>query len=419
MRTSNVERILPVILIFVTTGSGIISFNGYQSILNESGESFLNTALASIIACISSILMWVAWNKLFEAAIRPMTAKAITAFLVIAVIVQFLIFGVSSVQGTHGFGHLIAKMVHARNEIAEAENFAESLQRYEKSVRAIIPEIRLYEENYRARSIDEFENGTESGSKGRGVVEGSSMGIANQLAALISELDKISKENDKDVLKALKLIENMRRIVKNTSDPQLAIEQMAQVGDKLRSLFVQISSRDISGLIIRALERLPHEITSRERYSRIAETRERQELIISSIKSSLDDTVSKIDELLIDLEELEVNESYEVTRMTGMKAIFVYFFDIFGIWCASLIIDFLPFTFLLILLIEKQFLNRREMAIHRLVTQSVGDVIDGQIGGDSIKHGLPSKNDIDEIRDKRLGRKDEEKDGKGKDHDNT
>ena len=60
------DTITPRLALLVACATGYLSFNGYSVILNEMSISFHNTALASIMAVASSILIWLAWAWFFK-----------------------------------------------------------------------------------------------------------------------------------------------------------------------------------------------------------------------------------------------------------------------------------------------------------------------------------------------------------------
>ena len=397
------EKTVPFILAIVCMGTCVLGINGYNEILSEFEANFLNTALASIIGIISTLLMWTAWVRLLRAIEKKLSTKALIGVITIAITVQVMITGVSSGPGVAGLAKHIVKEVHYDHEIAEAENHLSSLERYTESLKALIPELNLHEQSFKARSIDEYTNGTFTSSTGPGLIEGSQMGISTSISLLIDQIELSSNEIDIAASEAKKIIEKMRTISRSSLPSKRAMDQMAREGDKLRSLFNQIARQDQGGFIKRTLERLPYEISSRERYSKTPEVALRQKQAVLSIRNALDDTISAIGEYIDELEELRVTSIYEVNRLTSMEAIFVYFPSLISLWLASLIIDWLPFFMFLLRVIEVQFLSPNEIAKARILRQQIGDIEDAKRGQDLISDDVYKREETQDLREEQYG----------------
>lgn len=397
------DKTISLLSFLVVCGTGYLSFNGYSVILNEMEVSFHNTALASIMAIISSILMWLVWARLFKEAKEFNTPHSIVALIVIALIMQGGITFVSSTPNVVGLGGELALHTHNTSELERAEQKLEALQKYDFSIRSLIPEIEMDEKRFRARGLDEYQNGTESGTKGRGAVEGSQRGIADNLLALAEQLHLASRENDKAISDAQKLLERMRREIKVATDPQVAIEKMAPLADRLRTVFLKIERRDISGLIMRSLERLPREISNREVYSSNIRVRSQQERIIGSIREALDHTTDMIEEHLESLEILKDEAPYELNRITAQAAVFLYFTDLISLWAASLTIDWTMFFILLLRIVSKHWNKKNDTHMDEVLDLTVREMKNAQIGGEMVSNSRFSKEELDRLSAHHLG----------------
>lgn len=397
------DKITPRLSLLVACGTGYLSFNGYSVILNEMGLSFHNTALASIMAIISSILIWLAWAWFFKEVNKVNTPYSIAALIIIALIIQCGITYVSSTPNVVGTGGELALQVHNIQELERAEQKLEALQKYDFSIRSLIPEIEMDEKRFRARAIDEYQNGTESGTKGRGAVEGSQRGIAENLIALAEQLRLASNENDQAIADAQKLLERMRREIKISSDPQVAIEKMAPLADRLRTVFLKIERRDISGLIIRSLERLPREISNRENYSSNRSVRSQQERIIGSIREALEHTTNMIEEHLESLETLKDEAPYELNRITAQAAVFRYFADLIALWAASLTIDWMMFFILLLRIVSLHWNKKNETHKDDVLNLTVRELKNAQFGGELVSNPLLPRKDMERLLAHHLG----------------
>lgn len=374
------KTLIPRLSILVVFGTGYLSFNGYVYMLNEMSVEFHNTAVASIIAIISSLLIWIAWSSLFAAVESCDTPRSLRAIVAISVVIQIGVTFVSSSPNVVGIGGEQALHIHALREIARAESQLEALQRFDFSVRSLIPEIEMDEARFRARGEDEFQNGTETGSKGSGAVSGSRIGVADRLASLIQQLEKASGESDHLINQAQRLLERMRGVVKTTNDPRDAIEKMAPFADALRTIFVKIERRDVGGMIVRTLNTLPSEIDSRERYVKDPVVRQRQQTVIASIRDALANTTAMIEDHLDTLDAIKVDGSYELRRVTAMKATFLYFTDLIAMWAASLTIDWMMWLLMLIRIVQLRWVKKDVQARQRVLRMPLGTFLDAHYG---------------------------------------
>ena len=401
---SLIGKYTPVIMLLVAFITAYLSFTGYDFMLNEVHRSFENTAKSLVIAIGSSMLIWLAWNWFFWAIKRCNTRNSLIAIVVLSFICQLGVTKVSTEPNTVGSGGKKVLIVHNLSEIERAETLMTNIEKANYSLLSLVHEIELHEAEFRALGEDEFKNGTETGSPGHGAVADSRIAIADRLKALMQQLTKASLQNEKLFGEARRLLEKMRLVIKTSDDPREAIELMAPYATEFSALLLKIEQRDVSGMITRSLALLPRQIDMRERYSRNAETRERQKRSIAAIRAALEDTTTMINLYLKGLDVLKSDASFTLERITAQEGIYKHFWAIGSIWAANLVIDWLIWFLMLIRIVELHWIKTDVRTRLRVRNMRVGDLLDAILALGSLDNRLAPNEQIKQLLDDHFGK---------------
>lgn len=392
MNFKQLHKITMSVFFIAAVGSFVLSLNGFDSIFNYEGTNFLNSALASVIAVVSSALIYTSWKWLFYSVEICDTPQSLTAVMLIGLVMQIFVFSVSSVPGTIGLAGPKALNVHMQRQLMHAEKLLGAQELYNKSVSALLPELLMDKERFWERGQAEFERGADTGHPGPGAVADSQKAISMRLGSLVTEIEKANIELEAHVAKALKTLESARYSISNGETPSSTMNELARHTSDLRSLFVQMKSRDVAGMIERALKSLPNEIDSRISWAKGAKLRSRQKAIIANIRKELEATTSRIKSYLDELEKLKVREVFELKRITAMKATFLYWDELIMVWLTSIMIDSFGYLILCLLLIQTHWLDqerRRSKDVRKTTVEEIRNVKDGELFAS--KPGGPSR----------------------------
>ncbi|VAX06534.1 hypothetical protein MNBD_ALPHA03-1199 [hydrothermal vent metagenome] len=347
--------------LIVCLGSFAISLNGFDTILNAEQVSFVNSALALVIASISSVLIYVGWQWLFYCVELCNTKRSLSAVMLIGVAMLGCIYGVSSIPGVVGMAGDKPLNIHIDHTFMLWEGDFEQLQLYQKSIVSFKHELAIERDRYHQRGQDEFDTGVQTGTRGAGAVSSGQIAIGKQLSALITQLETATFELDEQIKSGQRVLDKARKAVAKIKSPKIKMEKIAPYADQLRTILVSIKSRDLSGMIERVINFLPREIDSRIQWAKGAELRERQKLVIAAIRDELDATAEQVNTHLEKLDELKLKQVHEFERLTAMEASFSYFSSLRTIWATSLIIDSFGYLVLCLLLIKTHFLSKEDI----------------------------------------------------------
>jgi len=381
MNYKQLHKITMKAFFIAAVGSFVLSLNGFDSIFNHEGASFQNSALASVIAVVSSALIYISWKWLFYTVEICDTPQSLTAVMLIGLVMQIFVFSVSSVPGTIGLAGQKALGVHMQRELMDAENLLEAQELYNKSVSAILPELLMEKERFWERGQAEFERGADTGHPGPGAVADSQKAISMRLGSLITEIEKANIELEEHIQKALGILESARNSVSNAGSPSSTSNELARHIGELRSLFVQMKSRDVAGMIKRTIDALPSEIDTRISWAKGESLRNRQKAIIGRIRKELEATTLRMKSHLNDLDKLRVHGAFELKRITAMKATFLYWDELIMVWLTSIMIDSFGYLILCLLLIQTHWLDqerRRSKEVRKTTVEEIRNVKDGE-----------------------------------------
>jgi len=358
----------------VCLGSFAISLNGFDAILNAEQVSFVNSALALVIASISSVLIYVGWKWLFYCIELCNTRRSLSAVMLIGVVMLGCIYGVSSVPGVVGMAGDKPLNIHVDHTFMLWEGDFEQLQLYQKSIVSFKHELAIERDRYNGRGQAEFDTGAQTNTRGAGAVSSGQIAIGTQLSALITQLDTASFELDEQIKSGQRILDKARKAVAKIKSPKIKMEKIAPYADQLRTILVSIKSRDLSGMIERVVNSLPREIDSRIQWAKGAELRNRQKLIIAAIRDELDATAEQVNIHLEKLDELKLKQVHEFERLTAMEACFTYFSSLITIWATSLIIDSFGYLVLCLLLVQTHWLDKERIHNHKVRNTTVEDI---------------------------------------------
>ncbi len=379
MNATQLQKVTMTVFKIAALGSFILSLNGFNTILNAESSSFLNAALASVIAVVSSMLIYIAWKWLFHSIALCDTPLSLTAVMSVGLAIQIFVFSVSSVPGTVGLAGQKAAFLHIQKELLRAEALLEDHALYTKSVSALLPDLKMIAARFQARGQAEFETGADTGHPGHGTVADSQLAISARLSGLSREIKAANKELEALTGQALDILRKARMASAEGGSFTSALNKVGNHTGELRSLLAQMKSRDISGMIERTLNALPSEIDSRISWAKGARLRERQRLIIGKIRDELTLTTSRITDRLEILKDRQVKESFELQPLTAMKATFLYWDELIMVWLTSIMIDSFGYLILCLLLIQLHWLDqerRRSKEIRSLTVEEIRNAKD-------------------------------------------
>lgn len=374
MNLKKLLKFTKLCFLIVCLGSFAISLNGFDTILNAEGVTFVNSALALVIATISSALIYLGWLWLFYCVEVCNTKQSLSGVMLIGIAMLGCIYSVSSVPGVVGMAGDKPLNIHVQHTFMLWEGDFEQLQLYQKSVSDLLPELMIERDRYSERGQNEFDTGAQTGSKGSGAVSSGQLAIGKQLDALIKQLESARFELDEQIKSGQRILEKARKAVAKIKSPKIKMDKIAPHADQLRSILVSIKSRDLAGMIERVLNSLPREIDRRIQWAKGDDLRNRQKLVIAAIRDELGATAEQIGSHLEKLEELKLKETHEFKRITAMKASFIYFDELITIWATSLIIDSFGYLVLCLLLVQTHWLNQERIHNYKVRNTTVEDI---------------------------------------------
>ncbi|MEP3245467.1 MAG: hypothetical protein ABJN40_01590 [Sneathiella sp.] len=412
MNATQLQKITMIGFKIAALGSFVLSLNGFNAILNAENSSFINAALASVIAVVSSILIYIAWKWLFHSITICDTSQSLTAVMSVGLAIQIFVFSVSSVPGTVGLAGQKAAFLHIQKELLRAEALLEEQALYNKSVSALLPELNMIGARFQVRGQAEFETGADTGHPGHGTVADSQLAISARLSSLSREIKVSTKEFEDLMAQALDILQKARMASAEGGSYQSVLNRVSDHTGELRSLLAQMKSQDTSGMIERTLNALPSEIDSRTSWAKGTRLRERQRVIIAKIRDELTLTTSRITGRLDALKNRRAQERFELQPLTAMKATFLYWDELIMVWLTSIMIDSFGYLILCLLLIQLHWLDqerKRSKEIRSLTVEDVRNAKDADsfvskpggaapfmIGMEGDHYGLKKRSESDE-----------------------
>ena len=102
---------------------------------------------------------------------------------------------------------------------------------------------------------------------------------------------------------------------------------------------------------------------------------------------------------------LKVDGSYELVRMTAMKATLGFATDLVTLWAASLTIDWTIWVLMMIFIVQNQWNDRYGSNLDDDLDMTLGEILRGKRGAEAVTHHIPEKKYSDDLHDQDMGKK--------------
>ncbi|GEM_PF-119790 len=356
------ETMTRIALAVLAIASGVYTYLGVHSLLDGPQMQVL---LASVIYSLAvSIGIYAFWSYLLS--IAPYVSEGFRRLGLYAAMAvgSLMIIAMSSWLNAAALAGSAAIEQHMAVTL---EAYTDDLDKAHANVlgsEGLLPDVQRASERFKSLADDELSNGALTGSAGTGSVVQLLSQMGNQLDQLGLSIEASKGQIDDMVKMGQSHLTKMRNLVSSTQAIGPRTDRFAEEALKLAGVISALQETSIAPSVKRAAADLSFGFIAPIASSQKAETAERQEQVMATVKSAVDVQSAALIAAADSILEVEKVPTRRFAPLSTAEAVLRYASDFGPSWAGAISIDLLPGVLVLMLAIAHASL-RREIEIQQ------------------------------------------------------
>ncbi len=361
------DTFTPAALGVLATASGIYTYLGVSSLLEENGALSFFAAVAYSIAV--SVGIFVFWSYMLRLLPSMRSAGGFIGLTISTAVGSLAIIAMSSWLNAAALAGSAAVEQHLENTVRDYQLSLEQAHDIALGGQSLSREVERARQSFEDLAEQEQSGGL-SGTSGRGAVFRVLTQKAEELANLRDQIDAQQPLIENAFGRGNEILGRMRELTVAPGPVDTRSVQFSEESVKLAGVISQLNQLNVAPLVVRAAEDLPASVVLPELDGRSAEVRQAQSATIDSVLNALDQRARTLRTAAEEVLAMEPPAETAYNPISSADAVIRYAGNFVPSWAGAIAIDLLPAILVFVLAITQAAIRsgRDGMSIEETLT---------------------------------------------------
>ncbi len=363
------DTFTPAALGVLAIASGIYTYLGVSSLLEENGAVSFFAAVAYSIAV--SVGIFVFWSYMLRLLPSMRTASGFIGLTISTAVGSIAIIAMSSWLNAAALAGSAAVEQHLENTVRDYQAALEQAHDIALSGQALGREVERARQSF--EELAELEqSGDLSGTAGRGAVFRVLTQKAEELRNLEDQIAQQQEPIEDAFQQGNEILSKMRELTVAPGPVDRRSVEFSEESVKLAGVISRLNQYSVAPLVARAAEDLPSSVVLPELDGRNSDVRDRQSSTIDSVLDALDQRSKTLKTAADEVLEMEPPIETAYNPISSADAVIKYAHNFVPSWAGAIAIDLLPAVLVFVLAITQAAIRSGKdgMSIENTLTLS-------------------------------------------------
>jgi len=342
------DTITPAALGVLAVASGIYTYLGVSSLLDDAGALSFFAAIAYSIAV--SVGIFVFWSFLIRLLPAMRTAAARVGLMLCMALGSLAIIAMSSWLNAAALAGAAAVEQHLAGTVQEYQGALERSHTIAVSGQSLGRDVARVRQSFEDLSAQEA-TGDLSGTAGRGAVFRVLTQKAEELAALEAQIEAQEPLIEAAFAEGNEILSRMRALTVGTGPVEARSVEFSEESVRLAGLIAQLRQLSVAPLVDRAAQDLAASVVLPELDGRTADVRTSQQSTIRSVLAVLGQRAETLRGAAEAVIAMPAPAETTYTPISTADAVIIYAGNFVPSWAGAIAIDLLPAVLVFILMV--------------------------------------------------------------------
>jgi len=348
-------------LAVLAIASGIYTYIGVRGLLEGTGLLAIGAALAYSGAV--SVGIFVFWEYILRFLPRMRTGGQRMGIVLSMIAGSLMIVAMSSWLNAAALAGSAAVSQHLAYTIEAYQERLEQANENAQAAQSLLPDIRIAQQRFEDLSVQEQQEGTLTGTAGRGTVEQYLAQMSQQLATLGDQIETSQRRIDSLFTEGTRHLARMREIVSATSPIAQRSIAFANEAVALTSVITEITQTSVAPAVRRQAEDLSRSFIVPAIADGQGGLADRQDQVLRELRRTIDETAAILIAAADDILDRPPVESLRFTPLSPAEAVIMYADAFVPSWAGAIAIDLLPVVIVFVLMVVEGAIRRTESGL--------------------------------------------------------
>ncbi|WP_417839593.1 hypothetical protein [Tritonibacter scottomollicae] len=344
------ESFTPAALGVLAVASGIYTYLGVSSLLEDTGAMSFFAAVAYSVAV--SVGIFVFWSYMMRLLPAMRTASGLVGLVLSTIIGSFAIIAMSSWLNAAALAGSAAVEQHLENTVRDYQGGLERAHEIALSGQALGREVERARQTFEALA-DQERSGDLSGAAGEGAVFRVLTQKTEELANLEQQIAAQSPLITAAFEEGNRILGRMRELTVASGPVDQRSVLFAEESVRLAGVIASLNQYSVATLVTRAAQDLPASVVLPELDGRNSDVRAAQSSTIASVLSALDQRSQTLKRAADEVLALEPPAETVYNPISSADAVIRYAGNFVPSWAGAIAIDLLPAILVFVLAITQ------------------------------------------------------------------
>jgi hypothetical protein len=363
------DTFTPMALGVLSVASGIYTYLGVSSLLNDSGAMTFFAAVAYSLAV--SVAIFVFWSYLIRLLPAVRTASARLGLFLSMALGSVAIIAMSSWLNAAALAGSAAVEQHLARTVQEYQTGLEQANRVAVAAQGLGLDVARTRQSFQDLSAQEA-TGNLSGIAGRGAVFRVLTQKADELAGLESQIAGQAPLVSAAFAEGNQILSRMRALTASVGDIEQRSVEFAEESVRLAGLIAQLRQLSVAPLVARAAQDLSASVVVPELDGSTEGIRSDQRSTIDSVLTLLSQRAATLKAAADEVLAMPTPDDTTYAPISTADAVLRYAGDFIPSWAGAIAIDLLPAVLVLIMMVAQAAIraDRGMVAVEETMTLS-------------------------------------------------
>ncbi len=344
------DTFTPAALGVLAIASGIYTYLGVSSLLEENGAISFFAAVAYSIAV--SVGIFVFWSYMLRLLPSMRTASGFIGLTISTMVGSVAIIAMSSWLNAAALAGSAAVEQHLENTVRDYQAALEQAHDIALSGQALGREVERARQSF--EELAELEqSGDLSGTAGRGAVFRVLTQKAEELRNLEDQIAAQQEPIEEAFQQGNEILAKMRELTVAPGPVDRRSVQFSEESVKLAGVISRLNQYSVAPLVARAAEDLPSSVVLPELDGRSSDVRDAQSSTINSVLNALDQRSKTLKNAADEVLDMEPPMETAYNPISSADAVIKYAHNFVPSWAGAIAIDLLPAVLVFVLAITQ------------------------------------------------------------------
>ncbi|MDO9524788.1 MAG: hypothetical protein Q7J57_04520 [Gemmobacter sp.] len=365
------ESFTPLALGVLSVASGIYTYLGVSSLLNDSGAMSFFAAVAYSLAV--SVAIFVFWSYLIRLLPAVRTAAARLGLFLSMALGSLAIIAMSSWLNAAALAGSAAVEQHLARTVQDYQNGLEQANRVAVAAQGLGLDVARTRQSFQDLSAQEA-TGNLSGTAGRGAVFRVLTQKADELAALESQIAAQAPLVSAAFAEGNQILSRMRALTASVGDVEQRSVEFAEESVRLAGLIAQLRQLSVAPLVARAAQDLAASVVLPALDGSTEGIRSDQQSTIDSVLTLLAQRAETLKSAAEEVLAMPTPDDTTYSPISTADAVLRYAGDFVPSWAGAIAIDLLPAVLVLIMMVAQSAIRADRGTAAPEETMTLGEI---------------------------------------------